>query len=163
MRRVMNLIKITLLAILFSQASFAAEKIGRLGVGFTNQVKNDVPSLSFKLQKSKSFSFGGLLGLDTSDNGGWNAGLKAYRNIFDEPYLTFYAHFLGALINQKTDAVTDKTGFQFDMGLGSEFSFQGLQSLGFSVEFGVSFSKIDDFSIQTSGSNFLVGAVHFYL
>jgi hypothetical protein len=159
----MNLLKITLLAICLSASALATERIGRLGVGFNNQLKNDIPAISFKLQKSKSFAFGGMLGINSSDTGGWAAGLKGYRNIFDEPYLTFYGHFMGAIINKKTNALQDETGFQFDLGLGTEFSFQGLQSLGFSVEFGVSFHKIDEFTIETSGSNFLVGAVHFYL
>jgi len=159
----MKFIKFTLLAILFTFSSYATERIGRLGVGFNNQLKNDIPSISFKLQKSKSFAFGGLLGINTSDTGGWAAGLKGYRNIFDEPYLTFYGHFLGALINKKTSAIQDQTGFQIDVGLGTEFSFQGLQSLGFSVEFGVSMYKLDEFTIETTGSNFVVAAIHFYL
>jgi len=151
------------MAILLTFPALATERIGRMGVGFTNQLKNDIPAVSFKLQKSKSFAFGGLLGINTSDTGGWAAGLKGYRNIFDEPYLTFYAHFMGALINKKTNTIQDDTGFQFDLGLGTEFSFQGLQSLGFSVEFGLSMYKIDEFTIETTGSNFVVAAVHFYL
>lgn len=152
----------TLTVMILSSKAMATERIGRLGLGFTNQIQNNTPSLSFKLQKSKAFAFGGFFGLDTSDDGGWDAGLKLYRNIFDEPFLTFYSHFLGALINQKSDGIKEETGFQFDLGLGSEFSFQGLQSLGFSLEFGFSFYKIDEFSIQTKGSNFMTGAMHFY-
>jgi hypothetical protein len=153
---------VILLSFLLCSSTFATERIGRLGIGFTNQVKNGTPSLSFKLQKSKSFAFGGFFGIDTSDNGGWDAGLKLYRNVFDEPFLTFYAHAMGALINKKTSAIEDKSGFQFDIGMGSEFSFQGLQSLGFSLEFGISLYKLDDFSIQTKADNFIVGSVHFY-
>ncbi|MBT5094134.1 MAG: hypothetical protein HOM21_07825, partial [Halobacteriovoraceae bacterium] len=69
-----------------SNLSHATDRRGRLGVGLNNQLKNDLPSISFKLQKSKSFAFGGLLGLSTDDsNGGFGAGLKVYRNLFDEP------------------------------------------------------------------------------
>lgn len=158
----MNYIKLTLIAMLVTQV-FATDRIGRLGLGFTNQLQNNTPSISFKLQRSKSFAFGGFFGLDTGDDGGWDAGIKLYRVIFDEPQLTFYSHFLGALINEKSDGIKDESGFQFDVGMGSEFSFRGLESLGFSVEFGFSLYKVDEFVIQTVGSNFVIGSVHFYL
>lgn len=154
---------VTLMAIMVTNQVMSMERIGRLGLGFTNQISGNTPSLSFKLQKSKAFAFGGFFGLNSSETGGWNAGIKLHRNIFDEPQLTFYSHMLAALINQKTGDIQEKTGFQVDLGFGTEFSFQGLQSLGFSVEFGFSFTKIDEFSIKTAGNNFLSGALHFYL
>jgi hypothetical protein len=141
----------------------AMDRRSRLGVGYSNQLQSDLPAVSFKLQRSKAFAMGGLLGISTDDNGGgYGAGLKFYRNIFDEPQLTFYAALMGALLNQKRPA-GDKSGFQADLSLGSEFSFAGLDSLGFSLEFGVSFHKIDEFIVETVGRNFLVAGVHFYL
>jgi hypothetical protein len=139
------------------------ERIGRLGVGFANQMANSLPSISFKLQKSKAFAFGGQIGYSNSDNGGGSAAaIKIYRNFFDEPHLVFFGSVLGGLINQKTNGVSE-SGFQADVTLGSEFSFPGLESLGFSLEFGVSFNKVNDFVIETVGNNFVVSAVHFYL
>jgi len=154
---------ITFVLLLSSSQSMAFERISRLGVGYSGQLKNGVPALSFKLQKSKSFAFGGVLGLSNKENGGGTgAALKIYRNIFDEPHLTFYGSVLGGIISKKSSANTD-TGFQADLTLGSEFSFAGLQSLGFSVEFGASFYKLNHFISETVGNNFLVSAVHFYL
>jgi len=141
----------------------AMNRTGRLGAGFTTQLVNDLPAISFKLQKSKSFAFGGLFGLDSSDNGGWGAGFKVYKNIFDEPMANFYASLLGAVTSKKSATAEDQSGFQFDFTLGSEFSFTGLNSLGFSFEFGISLNKLDDFAIQTVGNNFLIAGVHFYL
>jgi hypothetical protein len=141
----------------------AMNRTGRLGAGFTNQLVNDLPAMSFKLQKSKSFAFGGVFGLDSSDTGGWGAGVKVYRNIFDEPMANFYASMLGALTSKKSSATEDQSGFQFDFTLGSEFSFTGLNSIGFSFEFGLSLNKLDDFVIQTVGNSFIVAGVHFYL
>lgn len=146
-----------------TSTSLATERIGRLGVGMTTQLVNDLPAISFKIQQSKSFSFGGLLSLDSSDTGGWGAGIKLYRVIFEEPQANFYFGFLGALLNDKKDESTDKTGFQFDLTVGSEFSFAGLTSLGLSFETGISLNKIDDFAIQTVGSQFIIGSIHFYL
>ncbi|MBT3584923.1 MAG: hypothetical protein HN509_08450 [Halobacteriovoraceae bacterium] len=146
-----------------SNLSHATDRRGRLGVGLNNQLKNDLPSISFKLQKSKSFAFGGLLGLSTDDsNGGFGAGLKVYRNLFDEPQLNFYTALMGALLKEKSAGV-EQSGFQVDLTLGSEFHFAGLTSLGFSFEFGVSFNKLDDFVAETTGSHFVVAGIHFYL
>ena len=143
--------------------SWAMERYSRLGVGFSSQMKNDIPALSFKLQKSKSFAFGGLLGFSNNDNkGGYGAAIKLYRNIFDEPNLTFYSSVLAGILKEKKKGISN-SGFQTDITLGSEFSFTGLQSLGFSLEFGISFNKLDSFTSETVGNNFLVSAVHFYL
>ncbi|EQC48989.1 hypothetical protein M899_2091 [Bacteriovorax sp. BSW11_IV] len=144
-------------------SAFATERIGRLGVGVSNQLKNDLTSLSFKIQKSRSFAFGGLLNIDTSDTGGWGAGLKFYKNVFEEPQANFYFSFLGALTNRKLSNGNEESGFQIDLTGGSEFSFTGLQSIGVSFETGISFNKMDEFAVQTTGSAFIFGSIHFYL
>lgn len=143
--------------------SLAYDKVNRLGLGMTNQLKNDFPALSFKLQKNRSFALGGLFGISSSpESGGYGVGLKAYRNIFDEPQLSFYFAGMGAILSNKENR-TNYTGFQFDLSLGSEFHFSGLQSIGFSFEFGASAFKKKDFVFQTLGNSFVVSAVHFYL
>ena len=150
--------------ILFSVSrAHALEKNNRMGVGMTNQLKNDFPALSFKTQKGRSFAYGGMIGLSTSEtNGGYGAGIKLYRNIFDEPQLNFYMAGAGALLSNKI-AGSNYNGFQFDLSFGSEFHFSGLNSLGFSFEFGVSANKKKDFVFETLGNNFLVAGIHFYL
>jgi hypothetical protein len=129
----------------------------------TNQLKNDFPALSFKMQKNRSFAIGGMAGLSTNEsNGGYGLGLKVYRNIFDEPQLNFYLAGMGGILSNKINS-TSYSGFQFDLSLGSEFHFTGLNSLGFSFEFGVSASKTKNFVFQTLGNNFIVSGIHFYL
>lgn len=146
-----------------SNPVFAYDKVNRLGLGMTNQLKNDFPALSFKMQKNRSFAFGGMFGLSSNpDSGGYGLGLKVYRNIFDEPQLNFYFAGAGALLSNKENR-TNYTGFQFDLSLGSEFHFSGLQSIGFSFEFGASAYKKKDFVFETLGNSFVVSAVHFYL
>ncbi len=143
--------------------AYALEKNNRMGVGMTNQLKNDFPALSFKTQKSRSFAYGGMAGLSSSQsNGGYGAGLKLYRNIFDEPQLNFYMAGMAAILANKMAGV-NYSGFQFDLSFGSEFHFSGLNSLGFSFEFGVSANKKKDFVFETLGNNFLVAGIHFYL
>jgi len=143
--------------------AYAAPFRPKLGVGVSNQLLNDIPAISLKLQKSREVAIGALLNMSTDDTrGGMGAGIKVFRIIFEEPQLNFYASGLGGIIKQKVESIS-KTGFQFDFTLGSEFSFQGLQSLGFSFEVGVSLNKINNFVIETTGQSFVTGAIHFYL
>ena len=154
---------ILLIILIYSHSASAINRKGRMGIGMSNQLAGDLAAISLKIQNSPSMAMGLLVGLDTDDtSGGAGAGVKLYQLIFDEPQLNFYASVLGALVNEKT-AGEGSSGFQFDFTLGTEFSFAGLQSLGFSFEFGVSLNKINDFKIQTVGHNFLVAGLHFYL
>jgi hypothetical protein len=147
---------------LFSTDSNAMNRMSRLGLGYTGQLVTNMDALSFKIQKGKGMSFGGLLGYSSGDSGGFGAGVKVYKILFNEPKLDFYAAAMAAMLSQKTAGVAE-SGFQVDLTLGSEFSFEGIESLGFSVEFGLSVNKIDEFQFGTTGFSFLVGAVHFYL
>ncbi len=141
----------------------AYDKINRLGIGMTNQLKSSYPALSFKIQKNRSFAYGGLAGISTStENGGYGVGLKLFKNLFDEPQLNFYIAGTGALLGTTVNKTT-YSGFQFDLSFGSEFHFQGLSSIGFSFEFGVSAYKNQNFVLQTLGNNFIVSGIHFYL
>lgn len=152
-----------LLIVLFSNFTMAYDKIGRLGIGYTNQLKNNIPAISFKTQRNRSVSFGGFAGLSSdSTSGGSGFGLKVYRNIFDEPQLNFYVAGMGALINSKVNS-TSYSGFQIDVSFGSEFHLTGLNSIGFSFEFGASATKTKDFVFQTLGNSFIVSGIHFYL
>ncbi len=138
--------------------------MNRLGIGFSNQLVNDIPAISFKLQKSPVMAIGGLLGYsNASVGGGYGAGLKIHRIIFDEPFLNFYGSILGAIVKQNTSLTQSYAGFQFDFSFGSEFTFRGIESLGFSVEFGASVNKLKELVIETTGNNFITAGVHFYL
>jgi hypothetical protein len=147
-----------------SMANMGVDRRGRLGIGLSNQLQTDAPSFSFKLQQSRSFSLGGLASVNTASDGGFGGGLKLHRHFFEEPHLVFYGALLAAYINDKRGSgVESQSGFQADLTLGTEFHFQGLQSVGFHIDFGLTFSKLDDFTIRTVGSQFLVMGMHFYL
>lgn len=151
------------ITLLFATNTYSVDRRGRLGVGFSNQLKSDIPAVSFKLQRSKAFAIGGQIGYNNDDaDGGHGAALKLYRNIFQEPQLVFYGSVLAGVIEKKVNSVKD-SGFQFDFAMGSEFSFTGLNSIGFSFEFGISMNKLDEFIVETIGQNFIVSSVHFYL
>jgi hypothetical protein len=155
-----------ILVILLPTLASASDLRGRLGMGFTNQLANDIPAISLKVQQSKTFALGGLLGFKSDqDNTLYGAGIKLYRIIFDEPQLNFYLAGLLAAENFINDKNEVASGYQMDGTLGSEFHFQGLESLGFSLEFGVSVRNADDSgtSFQTLGDSMIKAAVHFYL
>ncbi|MFY7993252.1 MAG: hypothetical protein ACOVP4_08175 [Bacteriovoracaceae bacterium] len=149
----------------FSLPLMAADMRGRLGVGMSNQLNNDLPAISLKIQQSKVFAIGGLLGFKSDDDHTlYGAGLRFYRLIFDEPQLNFYMAGTFASLSYLDDKDKEKTGYQIDGTLGSEFHFTGLESLGFSFEFGFSVNDVGNgTTFETLGNNFLKAAVHFYL
>jgi hypothetical protein len=153
---------------LISSGAMAADLRGRMGVGASNQLANDIPALSFKIQQSKTFALGGILGFKSDqDNTLYGAGLKFYRIIFDEPQLNFYMAGLFAAENYLDNRDKLKSGYQLDGTLGTEFHFSGIESIGFSFEFGLSVRNADPdgggTSFQTLGDQFVKAAVHFYL
>ncbi|MBF0360565.1 MAG: hypothetical protein HQK49_06115 [Oligoflexia bacterium] len=152
------------ICMMWSNDSEAVVLKNRWGVGMSNQLKNDIPSVSLKFRRTEQFAWSMLFGVSTRDSkGGYGAGLKVYRTLFLEPYLNFYSSLLGAFINKKSINRSEK-GFQFDGTLGTEFHFQGLHSIGFSFDVGVSVNKIgDEFCIETVGYHFIQAAVHFYI
>ena len=157
---------LTILIATVSFPSYATSLMGRLGIGMSNHLVNNMQVLSTKLQRNRSSAIGGIFGLDSSDAGSFYAvGLKYYRYIYEEPQLNFYSA-LGGNIFTYNDTTADQAaqGYQLDGTFGAEFSFQGLESIGFSFEFGVSFNKyLGQSRIQTLGMNMVTSAVHFYL
>ena len=158
---------IILVILLLPALSWGADLRGRMGLGMTNQLANDIPALSVKIQQSKSFAVGGLLGFNSNEsNTLYGAGVKLYRIIFDEPQLNFYFAGLLATENYLDKNKKVASGYQIDGTMGTEFHFSGIESLGFSLEYGLSVRKADaegGTSFQTLGDNFLKAAVHFYL
>lgn len=153
-------------ALLVSTSAFAADLRGRMGVGASNQLANNIPAVSLKIQQSKTFALGGLVGFKSDqDNTLYGAGVKLYRIIFDEPQLNFYLAGTFATLNFLDEKENAKSGFQIDGTMGSEFHLSGLESIGFSFEFGLSARNADEHgtSLQTLGDQFVKAAVHFYL
>lgn len=156
-----------LVLILLPSVVLGADLRGRLGVGMTNQLANDIPAISLKIQQSKTFALGGMVGFKSDqDQTLYGAGIKLYRIIFDEPQLNFYMAGLFASENYLNNEHKVDTGYQIDGTMGSEFHFAGLESLGLSFEFGLSVRKADPnggSSFETLGDSFIKSAIHFYL
>lgn len=152
--------------LIVSNSSYALSLMGRLGVGMSDHLVTDMNMLSLKLQNSRVSAIGGSFGVDTSEEGSFYAlGLKYYQLVYEEPQLNFYsAAGINIFTYQNEDEDATESGYQLDGLFGTEFSFQGLESIGFSFEFGISLYNIyEETHIATTGNNFLKSAVHFYL
>lgn len=138
---------------------------GRLGIGMSNQVAVGIDALSFKLQRNRSVALGALFGVNSSsDASNYAVGLKGYRLIYDEPQLNFYSALSAIIFTFQDDSDDTESGYQAEAAFGTEFSFQGLESVGFSFEFGIGVIKEQGAAtVRTIGHNVLVSAVHFYL
>jgi hypothetical protein len=155
---------LVLLAFLTAPA-YSADLRGRMGVGATNQLGNQLPALSLKVQHSRATALGAVVGFNANQERTlYGAGVKLYRIIYDEPQLNFYLAGMLALQNFQ-DRNETVNGYQADGTLGTEFHFSGLESIGFSFEFGFSARKAapGGTSFQTVGDQMLTAAVHFYL
>lgn len=153
--------KLILCLFIFNISSvYSLNLTGRLGMGMSNQLANGLPAISFKVQNSASSGYGGLIALDSNtDNTDYGIGLKGYRLLFDEPHLNFYFSGMGALLKKN-----DQSGYQIDGTMGSEFHIPGIESIGFSFEFGLSFNKVENKRhFETAGYQFVTAGVHFYL
>ena len=148
-----------------SNTTYALSLMGRLGVGMSDHLSTNMKTLSLKLQNSRVSALGGSFGVDTSEDGSFYAlGLKYYQLIYEEPQLNFYSAAGANIFTYKDEDEDTASGYQLDGLFGSEFSFQGLESIGFSFEFGISVYNIDEEThIATAGHNFLKSAIHFYL
>ena len=156
---------VALCALLFYTPGLSAKELrGRLGVGATGQLRNGISAASVKIQRSNTFAIGAVVGAKFSDSdSGYGVGVKVYRIVFDEPQLNFYVSAMAALLNNEV-AGTSYGGFQLDGTFGSEFHFTGMESIGFSFEFGISANKIqENFTLESVGDHFVTAAIHFYL
>lgn len=146
-----------------SPPSLSMTREGRIGVGFSNQLTGDFSALSLKLQHTKAFATSTLLGLSTRDDeGGHGIGLKFHQLFLLEPRLNVYGALLTAWNYQEVPG-RNESGIQLEFTLGTEFSFEGLNSLGFSCEVGISLFDQNGFVMEITGRDFLSAGIHFYL
>jgi hypothetical protein len=153
---------LVLLGMLATSPALAESKSGHLGIGVSNQLANDLPAFSLKLQRTANFAFA-LLGNFSSDKdrGGHGLAVKMMRTIFEEPQLNFYGALLLGHVSKKEDQIDVIRGVQIDGTLGTEFYFSGLTSIGFSFEMGLSVVKRDHLIFKTAGD--LLLSAYFYL
>ncbi len=162
MKRILILIAFIAMRITTSQAD--VNVLGRMGLGFTNQLANDMGAISFKVQRSRAVAMGVVLGFKAEDSETtFGAGVKLYRNIYEEPNLRFYMAGLLAAVSEVINN-NKESGMQIDGTMGTEFHFNSIESVGFSFEVGVSVNTLGTgTTISTLGDKFAILSAHFYL
>jgi len=146
----------------WSLASHGKDLSSRLGVGYSNQFSEDLPSLAVQYSPNLDFGFSAALGVDTEDeNSKFGFLAKFYRIIFTEPNMNFYMGAGAGILSREIQDETD-SGFELSGFVGGEFFFSGLESLGFSFEAGVGITSIDDVRFRTIGQHPLKAGIIFY-
>lgn len=158
-----------LLITLVPQSVFARDMHGRLGLGYNSQFSNytqtgGVPGISLKYGLSRSIAIEGVFGLTTSSPKNSVTAIKIFSNILYETNLNFYFLLGGGILGiTPSGASTSETSVEFLAGFGAEFFIPGLESLGFSMETGISLNNVaGSFALKTMGFNFLNAGIHFY-
>ncbi|MBI4925975.1 MAG: hypothetical protein HY843_08640 [Bdellovibrio sp.] len=149
--------------LLIPTLAHARDLQGRMGLGynaeFSNfQAVNGVPGISIKYGLSREFATELVLGTATSSPGNTVAAIKGFKNLFFETNLNFYFMAGAGIVS-----ASSKSGFEMIAGFGAEAFIPGVESLGFSMEVGASFTNISgSFVLKTLGVSFLNAGIHFY-
>lgn len=156
-------LSIVLFTSIFTVTSFAKELPERLGVGYSNQFSEDMPSLAMRYYPDPKLGVGLALGIDTDDgNSKFGFMARLYRIIFPEDNMNFYMGTGAGIISLEENNRSD-SGFELSGFCGGEFFFTGLENLGFSFEAGVGVTSIDSqVRFRTIGDHPLKAGVIFY-
>ena len=136
-----------LISAVVSTPCFAKELANRLGVGYSNQFSQELPSLALRYYPDPKVGVGAQLGVDTEeDKSKFGFAAKLYRVIFTEDNLNFYMGSSAGIISiESTDSAgksKSNSGFELTGFCGTEFFLPGLENLGFSFEAGVGVTSI---------------------
>lgn len=150
-------------ALTSSIEGYSKELPERLGVGYSNQFSEELPSLALRYYPDPKLGVGLALGIDTKDeNSKFGFMARLYRIIFPEDNMNFYMGTGAGIVTIEENDDSD-SGFELSGFCGAEFFFTGLENLGFSFEAGVGVTSIDsEVRFRTIGDHPLKAGVIFY-
>lgn len=155
---------LALTSLLVSPGAWARDLQGRLGLGYNAELANvtqpgGVPALSIKYGFTKDLGVEGIFGTNTQSPRNTALGIKGFKNLFYETNLNFYSMAGAAMLS-----ANNRSGAEFLGGFGVEFFIPGLESLGISMETGLSLDNLETgyFALKTMGFSFLNAGMHFY-
>lgn len=153
----------------FSAQAGAVDLANRLGLGYTNQMSEDLPSITARYYPNSMTGMSLAVGVDTKNNESkFGALAKLYRVIFTEANMNFYVGGGAGLLSVESiplggTTVENQSGFELMGFLGGEFFFSGLESLGFTFEAGIGIrSDSNGTRFRTVGDHPLRGGIIFY-
>ncbi len=149
---------------LYAGDSFARDMQGRMGIGYNAEFANAytsgfrAPAVSAKYGLSRDLAIEGVVGFASLSPINTVLGVKGFKNLFYEPSLNFYfmsgLGFLGE---------NGQGGVEVMGGFGVEYFIPGVDSLGFSMETGISLDNgSGTYALKTLGVSFLDAGIHFY-
>lgn len=160
---IFSLILTVVVYLISSTSSYAKELPERLGVGYSNQFSEELPSLALRYYPDPKLGVGLALGIDTDDgNSKFGFMARLYRIIFPEDNMNFYMGTGAGIVTIEKNNDSD-SGFELSGFCGGEFFFTGLENLGFSFEAGIGVTSIDSqVRFRTIGDHPLKAGVIFY-
>ena len=163
MRLLISLILLATFVICHPTMGWSKELSNRLGMGYSNQFSEELPSVAIRYYPDPKLAVGAALGVDTLENSskfGFMA--KLYRIIFTEDNMNFYMGTSAGVISIEQNSKTD-SGFELSGYCGGEFFFTGLDNLGLSFEAGVGVTSIkSQVRFRTIGDHPLKAGIIFY-
>ena len=149
-------------AVFIGALAEAKDLNSRLGVGYRNAFPFDMPAVSALYYPSADWGLVGALGVDTEyQNSKFGVQVGLRKVVFKETQMNFFMGSSLAMVSREVNAQTD-SGFVLDALVGSEFFLQGLDSLGFSLESGISVSNISRVRFRTLADHLLRAGIVFY-
>lgn len=161
--KTMKIVSFVIAITLLSAKASAVDLANRLGVGYTNQMSADLPSITARYYPNASTGVSLALGINTEENDSrFGVLAKLYRIIFTEENLNFYVGGGAGLLSLEVGGQS-RSGFEVLTYLGVEYFFSGLENLGFSFEVGVGVrSDSEGTSFRTVADHPLRGGMIFY-
>lgn len=148
----------------FSFNAYSLDLLHKIGLGYQNI---NGPAVSTRYYFKPRLAVTLSTGFTTKqDHSNFFLEAKIHKVLFEERYLKFFTAVSLALISEKmnTQSVVSKNnGFKIQGGIGAEFFFVNLPSLGFSFETGLSLqSKSGSIQIETVAYAPFTAGVYFY-
>ncbi len=161
--RSLHLIFLTATILGFAATASAKDLSNRLGIGYSDQFSEPLPSVAMKYWPDAKLGFGVALGIDTQkDNSRFGFMARLYRVIFTEENMNFYMGTGAGILSVETLGKTD-SGFELTGFFGSEFFLPGLENLGITFEAGVGVTSVSsEVRFRTFGDSPIRAGMTFY-
>jgi len=167
----MRFITTSLLISLLSVSVFGKDLTHRLGVGFKNNMSQNLPSMAAIYYPSTDVALTGGFGVDTQkDHSAFQVNAGGRYIIYPEKNMNFYIGTqIGVISYDQTEvdssgssSLKKQNGLEAAAIFGTEFFLSGLENLGFTFEAGVALSTANSSRFRTVGDDPFKAGLIFY-
>lgn len=141
----------------------AKDLTNRLGVGYSDQFGESLPSLAVRYYPNPNMGLSASLGIDTrKDNSRFGFMARVHRVVFMEDHMNFYMGAGVGILSVETAGSTS-SGFEVSGFFGSEFFLPGLDSLALMFEAGMGVTSVtSEIRFRTIGDSPIRAGMVFY-